>query len=154
MGQPTNAWKLIRFISKLCTNSFLGSVPSVQGLSISAKQQQKKLLKRNQFFAVEKHICADASVGITSTINTGLYQHMHAFQVQQLSYNPTSWDTTQFKSLQLQAGKQSNDSNSAARDLFVYTRAQGAITDGAALSMNAVRNRSCLPVYEHRQASI
>ena len=84
---------------------------------------------------------------------------------------PTSWDTTQCKSLQLQAGKQSNDSNSAARDLFVYTRAQGANTwmgpahlgqhmigcgesgvdepgthPGPRLQLNAVRNRPCLAV--------
>ena len=32
-------------------------------------------------------MCADASVGIASDINAGLYQHMHAFQVQQLSYS-------------------------------------------------------------------
>ena len=42
----------------------------------------------------KKHIHADALVGLASNINAGLYQHMHAFQVQQLSYNHYSWDTT------------------------------------------------------------
>ena len=57
-------------------------------------------------------------MGIASNMNAGLYQHMHAFQVQKLSYN-LGHHNVKFAA----AGKQSNNNNCAARDQFVYTRA-------------------------------
>ena len=68
----------------------------------------------NTNYYKNKSTCADASVGIASNINAGLYQHMHAFQVQQLqSLRP---GTPQCKSLQLQASRVYNsNSNSAAK---------------------------------------
>ena len=45
------------------------------------------LEKKLSCWKKSKNIHADASVGIASNINAALYQHMHAFQVQQLSYS-------------------------------------------------------------------
>ena len=55
-----------------------------------------------------------------SNINSGLYQHMHAFQVQQLNYNHYILGHHNVK---VCSCRQADNSNSAARDLFVYTRA-------------------------------
>ena len=52
-----------------------------------------------------EYISADASVGKANNINSGLYQHMHAFQIQLTATVTTYPGTPQCKSLQLQASR-------------------------------------------------
>ena len=44
-------------------------------------------MQKRNLLVQQISLLLDASVGIASNMNAGLYQHMHAFQVQQLSYN-------------------------------------------------------------------